>query len=71
MSIARALLNAYSWMNPALIPARPGYRFSARLIDGRQVDCQVIQGERPGRPGVSSQEAPGVTLGDIKVWREM
>lgn len=71
MTIARALLNAYNWMNPALIPARPGYRFSARLHNGRHVDCEVIQGIRPGRPGVRSPEASDLVLEDISVWREM
>lgn len=71
MSFLRAILNTENWMNPRLIPKRIGFKFRARLKDGRQVDCITYRGDFAIGVLIRSDECPGLQFEDIDAWLEV
>lgn len=70
-ALLRTLLNTHKWIEPRLIPNRPGYKFVARLHDGRQIYCETFRREFAIRVSVRSEEKSDLKFDDIDVWKEL
>jgi len=68
MALFRNFLNTQRWMNPRLIPKAPGFKFRARLKDGRSVNCETWRKEFAIAISVRSDEVPGLKFEDIDSW---